>query len=340
MASAHGLHGSYRSDSSHRSASSPRLLDQVRLMLRRRHYSLKTEESYIGWIVRYLRFHQMRHPRDLHDQDMVRFLSHLATHGRVAASTQNQALNALVFLYREVLGIPVQNAAGFERARCPRRLPVVLSREEVRSLLSCMTMPSALVAELLYGSGLRLHEGVSLRLKDLDFDRSQIVVRDGKGRVDRITVLPKSLAEKIHHQVEQVERIHARDLDIGLGEVDLPFAFDRKSPGASREPCWQYLFPSSTTCIDPATRRRVRHHVHQSVLQKEVKRAAMAAKLLKRVTCHALRHSFATHLLEAGTDIRTIQALLGHKDVRTTMIYTHVVNRGPLGVLSPLDRPF
>jgi integron integrase len=316
----------------------PLLLDVVREVLKKRHCSPRTEEAYVGWMKRYFRFIRPRHPREAGSAGVSRFLSFLAVEKRVAASTQNQAFNALVFLYREVLGVELENAGGFERAKRPGLLPVVLSRDEVRSLLSHMTPPSSLVARILYGCGLRLLEGMGLRVKDLDFDRFQVFVRAAKGMKDRVTVLPVSLIDPLRAQVDLVRLIHERDLARGLGEVDLPFAFDRESSGASRELGWQYLFPSSSICTDSSTGKRVRHHLHETVLQKAVKIAAAAAGMTKRVTCHALRHSFATHLLETGTDIRTIQALLGHRDVRTTMIYTHLVDRGPFGVVSPLDR--
>jgi integron integrase len=316
----------------------PRLMDVVRETLRKRHYSPRTEEAYVGWIVRFLRFIRPRHPREVGGAGVAKFLSRLAVGEGVAASTQNQALCALVFLYREVLGIQVEGAGEFERARASHHLPVVLSREEVRALLERLTPPCSIIASVLYGGGLRLHEGVSLRVKDVDFDRSQIMVCDGKGMHDRVTVLPGTLVQAIRSQLLAVSSLHERDLARGLGEVDLPFAFARKSPDAGRELAWQYVFPASTTRVDARSGKQVRHHLHESVLQKAVKAGAAEAGLHRRVTCHALRHSFATHLLEAGADIRTIQTLLGHKDVRTTMIYTHVVNRGPLGVSSPLDR--
>lgn len=319
-------------------AGSPKLLERVRLVLRRAHYSARTEEAYLAWIVRYLRFHGMRHPRELGHAEMVRFLDHLAAQERVSSSTQNQALNAVVFLYRRVLELDLEGDGVFQRARRPRSLPVVLTRGEVSALLAQLRDPYALMAELLYGSGLRLSECVALRVKDVDLKRFQVTVRRGKGAQDRVTVLPRATATRLSVQIDAVTRCHARDLAEREGYVDLPEALHRKMPQAARELGWQYLFPSSTRCTDPASGRTVRHHLHETALQRAVKEAAGRALLRKRVTCHTLRHSFATHLLEAGTDLRTIQALLGHKDVRTTMIYTHVVNRGPLGVISPLDR--
>jgi integron integrase len=237
-----------------------------------------------------------------------------------------------------VLGVDIVGEHGFERARRSRHLPTVLGRDEVKAVLEQMSLPCSLMAELLYGAGLRLSECIGLRVKDLEFERSQIMVRDAKGMQDRMTLLPRLAADRLRAQIDRVAELHRRDVARGFGYVDLPFALARKMPGAARELAWQYLFPSSSLCEDRRTARRVRHHVHESVLQKAVKAAVTAAGLHKRASCHTLRHSFATHLLEAGTDIRTIQALLGHKDLRTTMIYTHIVNRGPLGVISPLDR--
>lgn len=244
-----------------------------------------------------------------------------------------------MFLYRHVLRTEIEGTGAFQRARRPRHLPTVLSRSEVRELLAAMVPPYSLMAELLYGSGLRVSECVGLRVKDVDFDRSLIIVRDGKGREDRATLLPAAVRDRLTVQIETIAALHGRDLAAGLGAVDLPFAFHRKAPGAAMELAWQYVFPARGHCQDRQTARPVRHHIHESALQKAIKTGAGTAQINKRVTCHTLRHSFATHLLESGTDIRTIQTLLGHKDVRTTMIYTHIVNRGPLGVVSPLDRP-
>lgn len=316
----------------------PKLLDQVRRALRRGHYSARTEEAYLAWIMRYLRFHGARHPREMGHAELIRFLDHLAAESGVSSATQNQALNAVVFLYRRVLELDLEGEGVFQRARRPRNLPVVLTREEVSALLAQLNDPYLLMAELLYGSGLRLSECVALRVKDVDLARHQITVRRGKGAQDRVTVLPRAVAVRLGVQLDHVARRHARDLTIGMGYVDLPEALHRKSPGAARELNWQYLFPGSGCCVDPATGHLVQHHLHETALQRAVKEAAGRALLRKRVSCHTLRHSFATHLLECGTDLRTIQALLGHKDVRTTMIYTHVANRGPLGVISPLDR--
>ena len=279
----------------------------------------------------------MRHPREMGHDEVVAFLDFLARERRVSASTQNQALNAIVFLYKRVLSMEV-GAEGFQRAHQGKRIPIVLTRGEIASLLAELRPPYALMAELLYGSGLRLLECVRLRVKDVDFGSRQLVVRAGKGAQDRVTLLPERSRPALERQIRRVAQLHRQDLSRGYGEVDLPYALGVKMSAASRELPWQYLFPSSETSRDRRSGRLVRHHVHPTALQKAVRRAGAQAELTKRVNCHALRHSFATHLLETGTDIRMIQVLLGHRDVRTTMIYTHVAARGPLGVLSPLDR--
>jgi integron integrase len=315
-----------------------KLLDQVRHVLRRGHYSARTEDAYVHWIVAYIRFHGMKHPRDLGHGDVTAFLDHLASERHVSAATQNQALNALVFLYRKTLGIELEELGRFTRARRPRRLPTVLTPGEVRRVLEELRPPYLLMGELLYGSGLRLSECVCLRVKDVDLDNRQIMVRSGKGMRDRVALLPERVRDRLRRQIDRVAALHAKDVARNLGEVDLPFALDRKLPNASHELAWQYLFPASGVCANPRTGRMVRHHVHQTALQKALRQATQQANITKRVSPHSLRHSFATHLLEAGTDLRTIQALLGHQDVRTTMIYTHIVKRGVLGVLSPLDR--
>ncbi|MSP62588.1 MAG: integron integrase [Myxococcales bacterium] len=306
--------------------------------MRRIHYSPRTEEAYLHWIRQFLRFHKPRVPREMGAPEVVAFLNHLALERHTAASTQNQALCALVFLYGQVLGMPVGPLEALQRAERPRNVPIVLSRSEVRQLLARLESPFSLIAEVLYGSGLRLSESLSLRIKDVDFERHQLMVRRGKGGEDRPALLPNSLRDRLRGQVAAVTRLHERELAVGRGEVNLPDALRQKMPGAARSLGWQYLFPASRCCQDPETGRTVRYHLHDTAVQKEIKQAARAAGLTKRATTHTLRHSFATHLLEAGTDIRTIQTLLGHKDVRTTMIYTHIVDRGPLGVVSPLDR--
>lgn len=320
----------------------PKLLDRVRASLRVRHYSVRTEEAYVGWIRRYILFHGKRHPADMGAAEVEAFLTALAVEGRVAASTQNQAMAALLFLYQHVLEKPLGSIDAL-RAKRPKRLPVMLSRDEVRAVLGRIEGVHRLMAELMYGSGLRLLECCRLRVKDVDFDRRQIVVREGKGDKDRVVPLPASVVERLHGQIEAVRHRHQGDVALGLGRVWLPTALAGKFPNADRELGWQYLFPSSRLNLDPRaepgsppTRRR--HHVDENHIQKKVHAAVLAAGLAKRASCHTLRHSFATHLLEAGADIRTVQELLGHRDVSTTMIYTHVLQRGACGVVSPLDR--
>lgn len=315
----------------------PRLLDQVRDRIRVLHYSYRTEQTYLAWIRRYILFHGKRHPREMGKSEVEAFLSHLALQRKVAASTQNQALSAILFLYRQVLGIELGWLEDVVRARKSERLPVVLSRDEVQSLLARIDGEKGLMAGLLYGAGLRLMECVRLRVKDVDFGMNQILVRDGKGRKDRVTVLPRSLVDPLRRQVERVRHIHAQDLKRGYGEVYLPFALARKYPNAPRETAWQYLFPSTRLSQDPRSGRTMRHHKDEKALQRAVKNAVRGSGIEKPASCHSLRHSFATHLLESGYDIRTVQELLGHRDVRTTMVYTHVLNRGGRGVRSPLD---
>lgn len=320
-----------------------KLLDQVRDAIRVRHYSLRTEEAYVNWIRRFILFHGKRHPKDMGAAEIEAFLTHLAVEGHVAASTQNQALSALLFLYREVLHRELDAAINAVRAREPQHLPEVLTKDEVRRVIAQLSGVYQLQARLLYGSGLRLLECLRLRVKDLDFEHRAILVRDTKGDEDRVTMLPDSLVEPLREQLQRARRLHEQDLARGLGAVYLPDALDRKYPNASREWIWQYVFPSDKLSADP---RGVpsgrgeglrRHHLDESGLQRAVRAAAAAAGLDKRVTCHTFRHSFATHLLENHYDIRTVQELLGHKDVRTTMIYTHVLQRGGLAVRSPLD---
>lgn len=314
------------------------LIEVLRATLRRQHYSPRTEEAYLHWTREFLRFHGRRHPRDLGGDGIVAFLNHLAVVRRVSASTQNQALCALVFLYRKVLELEMPALEGLERAQRPDHLPTVLSRREVGALLDQLLPPFRLIAELLYGAGLRLSEALSLRVKDVDLERHQLIVRHGKGARDRAALLPRLTQDSLRAQLELVADRHAFELSQGRGAVDLPFALHRKMSGAATSLAWQYVFPASRPCVDPTTGERVLWHVHDTAVQKAIRTAAELAGIDRRATCHTLRHSFATHLLEAGTDIRTIQSLLGHHDVRTTMIYTHVVNRGPLGVMSPLDR--
>jgi integron integrase len=316
----------------------PRLLDEVRRRLRLKHYSLRTEQAYLYWIRRYIRYNGLRHPRELGGAEVERFLSDLATRARVAPSTQNQALAALLFLYREVLALELPWMEGIVRAKRTPRLPVVLSRAQTTALLRAMHGREALMAGLLYGSGLRLMECLRLRVKDVDFDCNEIVVREGKGGKDRKTVLPAALRDALYAQIEQIRVTHARDLEIGFGAASLPGALARKYRSFERAFCWQYVFPASRRGTDPVDGREKRHHQDESVLQRAVRSAARAAGIDKPVSPHTLRHCFATQLLESGSDIRTVQELLGHKDVSTTQIYTHVLNRGAGAVLSPLDR--
>lgn len=316
----------------------PRLLDQVRIRCRTRHYSIRTERAYVGWARRFILANHRRHPRDLGLPEIEAFLSSLAVRENVAASTQNQALSALLFLYKEVLGLELPWVGSVTRAKRPKRLPVVLTHVEVRALLALVDGQSGLMASLLYGAGMRLMEAVRLRVKDMDFGRREIVVRNGKGGKDRRVPLPRRLEAGLQAQVERVRVLHARDLGDGFGEVWLPHALSRKYPSAAREFGWQWVFPAARLSVDPRSGARRRHHVDEAVLQRAVKTARVQARIDKPATCHTLRHSFATHLLESGHDIRTVQELLGHKDVATTQIYTHVLGRGAGGVLSPLDR--
>ncbi len=315
-----------------------RLLDQVREATRRLHYSIRTEDAYVLWVKRYVLFHGKRHPLEMGEPQVVEFLTHLAVHEDVAASTQNQALSALLFLYKLVLDRPLEWVnEEIVRAKRPERLPVVFSRDEARTVLARLDGTAWLTGSLLYGSGLRLMECLRLRVKDVDFAQNHILVRDGKGQKDRATLLPATLVEPIRRQVERVRAVHEGDVHEGFGRVYLPHALAEKYPEADRQLGWQYLFPSGRRAADPRTGVICRHHLAESALQKAVKRAVRAAGLLKPASCHTFRHSFATHLLESGYDIRTVQELLGHKDVRTTMVYTHVLQAGPLGVRSPLD---
>ena len=315
----------------------PKLLDRVRDVCRYRHYSIRTEEAYANWIKRYILFFDKRHPEELGEEEVRAFLTHLAVKGKVAASTQNQALNALLFLYDAVLHTPLGWIKNVERAKRPERLPVVLTREEAQAILAQLTGTYRLMADLLYGSGLRLMDCVRLRVKDIDFNYHQIVVRDGKGEKDRVTVLPKSLEEPLRLHLARVKTLHQQDLAEGFGTVYLPYALERKYPNAHREWAWQYVFPAAKRSRDPRSGKVQRHHAAETLLQRAVKEAIRNAGITKPASCHTFRHSFATHLLESGYDIRTVQELLGHKDVKTTMIYTHVLNRGGLAVRSPLD---
>jgi integron integrase len=315
----------------------PRLLDQVRAALRVRHASPRTIEAYLHWIRRFIVFHGRQHPRDLTAAHVAAFLSDLAVQHHVSASTQNQALAALLFLYRHVLRRPFTDVPAIIRARTPPRLPVVLSRDEVRTLLGHMSGTPRLVARLLYGSGVRLLEGLALRVKDVDRERHQLIVRRGKGDKDRTVPLPMSIQDELDAHLIRVKAIHARDLDAGFGRVVLPSALAVEYPNAATEWAWQFVFPATRICRDARWGPPTRDHLHESVIQRAVNSAGARTALPKRISCHALRHSFATHLLEDGYDIRTVQQLLGYADVSTTMIYTHVIQRGALGVRSPAD---
>jgi integron integrase len=315
----------------------PALLDRMHAALRARHYSPRTETVYCLWAVRFVAFHEGRHPCDMGEGEINAFLTHLAVAGHVSASTQNQALAALLFLYRVVIGREVGNLGTIIRARKKQRLPVVLTRDEVRAVLSRLDGDERLMAALLYGSGLRLMECLRLRVQDVDLARGEIMVRHGKGDKDRITMLPEALKEPLRRQMERARAVHERDVADGWGRVTVPDAIERKYPNAPTDWRWQWVFPQARRWTDPATGQQGRHHVHATILQKAVRQAVRESGTAKRAGCHTLRHSFATHLLESGYDIRTIQELLGHKDVSTTMIYTHVLNKGGLGVKSPFD---
>jgi integron integrase len=314
-----------------------KLLDRVRDVTRLKHYSLRTERTYCDWIERFIRFHGMRHPAEMAEPEVGEFLTDLARVGNVSASTQNQALSALLFLYKEVLRQEIDWLKQVERAKKPARLPVVLSRDEVHKIFAHLHGTTRLMAGLLYGSGLRLMECVRLRVKDADFAYARITVRDTKGGRDRVTMLPVNLAAPLQRHLQKVKAQHEQDLVEGFGEVWLPDALAQKYPNAAREWSWQFVFPSSRISVDPRNQVKRRHHINESALQQAVKKAVRAARLTKPASCHTFRHSFATHLLENGYDIRTVQELLGHKDVSTTMIYTHVLNKPGIGVRSPLD---
>ena len=317
---------------------SPRLLDRVRVAIRRLHYSIRTEDAYVQWAKRFILFHGKRHPDDMGEPEIVAFLNHLAVEGQVAASTQNQALSALLFLYKVVLDRDLDwFSKDLVPAKRPERLPVVLTRDEVRAVMSHLDGVHRLAAGLMYGSGLRLMETLRLRVKDIDFGQNHLVVREGKGDKDRVTVLPATLVDALRLQIAAVCVLHRQDLADGYGRVHLPHALAIKYPDADRSPGWQYVFPSPKRAVDPRSGVIRRHHLAESAVQKMVKGAVRRAGLTKPASCHTFRHSFATHLLENGSDIRTVQELLGHADVRTTMIYTHVLQRGPMGVRSPAD---
>jgi integron integrase len=315
-----------------------KLLDLYRESLRVRHYSHRTEVTYISWVRQFILFHKKRHPREMGVDEINAFITYLANEKNVAASTQNQAISSILFLYRHVLGIELDEKGLVPiRPTKPKRVPTVLSKTEAQTVIRQMTGVYRLMAQLMYGSGLRLMEVLRLRVKDLDFENRQIVVRDGKGENDRVTMLPESLIESLRLQLKQVEAQHQVDLRDGFGTVYLPYALERKYPSANREFAWQYAFPAADLSLDPVSGVKQRHHINESSLQKAVRAAAKISRINKHVTPHTFRHSFATHLLQNGYDIRTVQELLGHKDVKTTMIYTHVLQRGGLAVKSPLD---
>ncbi len=317
-----------------------KLIENVRNIIRMKHYSIRTEETYISWIKRYIFFHNKRHPSEISENEISEFLTYLAVKKNVAASTQNQAFNALLFLYKKVLKQKIGLIDDVERAKKPAKLPVVFTKKETSEILLRIDGGKGsfkwLMASLLYGSGLRLMECVRLRIKDIDFEMNQITVRSGKGNKDRITVLPEKLKESLQQHINKVKALHEDDLKNGYGSVYLPFALEKKYKNASREWAWQYIFPASKLSKDPRSEKTRRHHLSESALQKAVKIAVHHARVTKPGNCHTFRHSFATHLLEDGYDIRTVQELLGHKDIRTTMVYTHVLNRGGRGVKSPL----
>jgi integron integrase len=314
-----------------------KLLDQVRDAIRLKHYSIRTEHSHVSWIKRYILYHNKRHPKDMGEKEIEDFLTHMAVDLKVASSTQNQAFNALLFLYREVLKIELKESINAVRAKKSQKLPNVLSKSEALKVLAAMDGIYSLVAKLMYGSGLRLMECLRLRVKDIDFAGDQIIVRDGKGFKDRVTVLPKTVVPALKAHLEKVKMIHKNDLKDGFGSVYLPNALERKYKNAARQWGWQYVFPSKNISKDPRSGIVRRHHMHESTIHKAVKRATRLARISKRISCHTFRHSFATHLLEAGYDIRAVQELMGHSDVSTTMIYTHVLNRPGVTVKSPVD---
>lgn len=319
-------------------SSGPRLLDQVRDRIRRKHYSIRTEQAYLHWVKAFVRYHGLKHPASMGAAEVESFLTHLSVERHVSSSTQNQALSALLFLYRDVLEIALPWLDGIERSKRPKRMPVVLTEEEVAAVLGQLDGTTALILKLAYGTGMRIMEVVRLRVKDVEFARGEILIREGKGFKDRVTMLPASLMLPLRDHLVRVRSLHERDCKEGLGEVFLPFALARKYPNAARDWGWQYVFPSNKLSVDPRSGRTGRHHADPQNLQRRMRRAVQVAGITKPATPHTLRHSFATHLLQSGYDIRTVQELLGHKDVQTTMIYTHVLNRGGRGVKSPLDR--
>ena len=316
--------------------SKTKLLDEVRNVIRLRHYSTRTEESYTNWIRKYVLYHNKKHPRDMGEKEIRDYLNYLSLSQNVSYSTQNQALNAIIFLYKNVIKKELGDL-NFEKAKRVKHIPVVLSKNEVNLILDKIEGIVKLIVSLLYGSGLRLNECLRIRIKDVDVDYMQIIIRDGKGEKDRRTMIPGSLINQLKKQIEKVKQIHITDLKKSGGFTNLPYALEKKYPNANKQIGWQYLFPASKQIYEPKTKRKYRHHMHEATIQRAVKSAVSKTKIVKQVSPHTFRHSFATHLLENGYDIRTVQELMGHKDVRTTMIYTHVLNKGVMGVKSPLD---
>lgn len=314
-----------------------KLIDLTREKLQLKHYAYSTEKNYISWIMRYIYFNDKTHPDKLGKEDIEKFLTYLATKREVSSSTQNQALNAILFLYKQVLNRDMEQDFQFVRAKRSRHLPTVFTREEVQSILNFLDGIHWLIASLLYGSGLRMNEALKLRVKDVNLDSNLLTIRDAKGNKDRTTMIPSKLINPLQMQIEKVKYIHEQDLKSGYGTVEIPMALNRKYPGLDKELGWQYVFPAKNLSTDPRSGELRKHHIYESSIQKAVKRAIRKSGIVKHASCHTLRHSFATHLLENGYDIRTVQELLGHKSVKTTMIYTHVLNKGPLGVKSPLD---
>lgn len=317
--------------------SDKKLITSIQDIIRAKHYSIRTEKAYIDWTIRYIKFHNYTHPVKLNHTHIQLFLNYLASKLNVAASTQNQALNAIIFLYRHVLHKPMEELIDITWSKKPKKLPVVASKKEINLILGSINGTPKLIASLLYGAGMRLIEALRLRVKDIDFYRNQIMIRDAKGAKDRTAIMPDMLIPNLQYQIKMVSLLHQKDIRNGYGRVYLPYALKHKYPNADREIGWQYLFPASTISIDPRTNEKRRHHLDESFIRKKIKQACKKSKIMKNISCHTLRHSFATHLLENGYDIRTVQELLGHKDIRTTMIYTHVLNKGGLAIRSPLD---
>ena len=318
--------------------SSPKLLERVKNAIRTKHYSRKTENSYCSWIKRYILYHNKKHPKDMGEVQIRRFINHLAVKRKLSASTQNQALCAILFLYREVLGVELDRIDKIHWAKKPKRLPVIFSKEEVKAIIAEITGVYRLMTMLLYGSGLRLKECLRLRVKDIDFDNQQIFIREGKGNKDRYTILPKAIESKLKSHIKSVENIHKRDIEAGNDSVYMPYALEKKYPNAGKKIGWHFLFPSKNLSNDPVSGIRRRHHLHERTLQRAVKKAIKRAGIRKHGGCHTFRHSFATHLLEDGVNVRAVQELLGHKNLETTMVYTHVMNKSKAGIESPADK--